>query len=85
MTASELNKAVKKLNSELCRMSFEDTGKYFEYIEKEAKNEFIRLYYADKTLESLSKRNILVMFRLNLKHRFIALHNFGVDIKLFDN
>ena len=85
MTASELNKAVKKLNSELYRMSFEDTGKYFEYIAKEAKNEFIRLYCADKTLESLSKRNILVMFRLNLKHRFIALHNFGVDIKLFDN
>lgn len=83
MTASELNKAVKKLNSELYRMSFEDQNKYFEYIAKEARDEFIRLYYADKTLESLTKRNILVMFRLNLKHRFIAFHNFGTDIKLF--
>lgn len=85
MTARELNNAVKKLNSELYRMSFEDTDKYLEYVEKEAKNEFIRIYCADKTLERLSKRNILVMFRLNLRHRFIAFHNFGTDIKLFDN
>jgi len=85
MTASELNKAVKKLNSELYRMSFGDTEKYFEYVGKYAKDEFRRLYFADTTLESLSKRNILVMFRLNLKHRFIAFHNFGTDIKLFDN
>lgn len=85
MTARELNNAVKKLNSELYRMSFEDTDKYLEYVAKEAKEEFTRLYFADTTFESLTKRNILIMFRLNLKHRFIAFHNFGLNIKLFDN
>ena len=84
MTAKELNKAVATLNSEIYRMSFEPLDIYLEYLEKFAKAEFTRLYGADDTMESLSKRNILVMFRLNLKHRFIPFHNFGLFIKLFN-
>lgn len=85
MTPRELNNAVKILNSELYRMSFGDLDEYIKYRDNEAKKEFIRLYHADETMESLTKRSILIMFRLNLKHRFIAFHLFGINIKLFDN
>lgn len=83
MTTKELNKAVEALNSEIHRMSFEPLDIYLDYLENGAKPEFTRLYGADNTMESLNKRNILVMFRLNLKHRFIPFHNFGLFINLF--
>lgn len=78
-----MDKAIKELNSELYRLSFENTAEYYIYIETKAKQEFVRIYEMDKTLESLAKRNILVMFRLNQRHRFVPFETFGINIKLF--
>lgn len=83
MTQKELNRDIKRLNSELYRMSFEDLDKYFEYVNGEGKKEFERLYHADSKMEYMSKQSVLIMFRLNLKHRFIAFHSFGLNIELF--
>lgn len=83
MTPRQINKAVEKLNSELYRMTFGDIETFYKYVENEAKCEFERIYKADESLESLNKRNILVMLHLNLKHRFIPFHIFGSKIELF--
>ena len=83
MTAKELNRDIKRLNSELYRMSFEDQDKYFEYVNGEAKSEFLRLYHADNKMEYMNKQSVLTMFRLNLKHRFVTFHTFGINIELF--
>lgn len=83
MNTRELNRDVKKLSSELYRLSFEDSKKYFDYVAGEGSTEFKRLYYADDTLNSLTKDNILRMFRMNLRHRFIAFHQFGLNIKIY--
>ena len=83
MTPKELNRDIKRLNSELYRMSFEDNAAYFKYVDQDARKEFTRLYYADDKMQYLNAQSIKIMFRLNLKHRFFALHTFGLNIELF--
>ena len=77
-----INKAIKLLNEEIYRMSFEDQDQYFSYIQDQAKNKFIELYNSDPKFEFMNKENILIMIRLNLKFRFIPLHLFGINIEL---
>jgi len=82
MTKQELNRDIKKLNSEIYRMSFEDRNEYLNYIDTTARKEFNRLYLADKTFEYMNRDSILIMLRLNLKHLFTPLHTFGLFIKI---
>jgi len=79
---TQLNKDIKALASEIYRMSFESNEAYFLYIDTVAKAEFNRLYRLDKTFENVSKDNVLIMFRLNLSHKFVAMHYFGLDINI---
>ncbi len=82
MTAKELNRDIKRLASEIYRMSFEDTKEYYKYLETIAGQEFKRLYHADYKLEYMNLNSVKIMFRLNLSHRFIAFHSFGLGINL---
>jgi hypothetical protein len=81
MTSKELNKAVKALWSEHYRMTFEQNEIYFSWVEKTAKPEFSRLYYADDSLESLTKESLLMMLSLNRLLRVIPFHHFGNQSK----
>lgn len=80
MTKKELNRDIKRLGSEIYRMSFKDQDKYIEYLENKAKKEFTRLYYADKSFEYMNEKSTKLMLKLNVKHRFIAFHQFGLMI-----
>jgi len=80
MTKKELNRDIKRLGSEIYRMSFEDQNKWFEYLEKVAKPEFIRLYYADGSFEYMNLNSVKIMLALNSKYKFIPLHQFGLNI-----
>lgn len=82
MTKTELNRDVKRLNSEIYRMSFEDFNEYQNYIETAARKEFRRLYDADNQFEYMNKQSVIIMLKLNLRHQFIPLHTFGIHIKL---
>jgi hypothetical protein len=82
MTKNELNRDIKRLKSEIYRMSFESLETYYKYIDTEACKEFKRLYYADQSFEYMNKNSVLIMFRLNLKHRFVAIYHFGIGIEL---
>lgn len=82
MTKQELNRDIKRLNSEIYRMSFKDQREYLNYIDITAKMEFNRLYMADKTFEYMNKESIVIMLKLNLRHRFVPLHTFGIDINI---
>lgn len=82
MTAKELNRDIKRLANEIYRISFEDQNKYLAYLESEAKKEFLRLYRADKQFEYMNKQSILIMLRLNVRHRFEAHHMFGIYIPI---
>lgn len=44
--------------------------------------EFHRLYDADRSFEAMSKQSIRIMMRLNIRHRFVAFHTFGLHIDL---
>ena len=81
MTKQELNKDIKRLGAEIYRMSFEDQDKYFEYLDKEARKEFTRLFHADQGFEYMNLNSVKLMLRLNLKYRFVALNAFGLMIK----
>jgi len=81
MTAKELNKAIKALWKEHYRLTFEQNTVYFDWVEKTAKPELLRLYHADDTLESLTKESLLMMLSLNRKLRAIPFHNFGNQSK----
>lgn len=58
-----------------------DNTIYFDFLNKHAKNEFERIYRQDETFTLLNKQSILTMFRLNISHRFIAFHQFGINIE----
>jgi len=73
MTATELNRGIKKLGKQFGT----DKSNTPEY-EKEYK----RLYYADDDFQYMNKDSVLTMLRINLRHRFIALHSFGINISL---
>lgn len=77
MTSKELNRDIKRLSLKVEKMKLvEDRDKWFKFIENEAKKEFIRLFYADTTMQSMTKQSILIMLGLNVSYRFIPLHNF---------
>jgi hypothetical protein len=80
MTQRELNRDIKRLGAEIYRMSFQDQNEYFKYLENVAKPEFIRLYHADGSFEFMNLSSIKIMLRLNVAHKFIALHQFGLNI-----
>lgn len=82
MTPKELNRDIKRLAAEIYRMSFESNGDYFKYIEREAKEEFTRLFYADQAFEYMSHASMKIMLRLNVKHRYIQFHQFGLLIEI---
>lgn len=75
MTPRELNRDIKRLvklyNSGLNHNQLRDFEK-----------EYKRLYYADSDFKYCNKESILIMFSINQRHRFIALHSFGLNIEI---
>lgn len=84
MTTKKLNADIKKLRDEIYRKSFESHDEYFRYLREEAETEFIKLYRADNNFKSLTKESVLILFRLNLAHRFVPFHQFGIDVNVMD-
>lgn len=90
MTVNELNRDIKRLAKAIEKKSIASNDnnisqrEYTEYITGEAHREFMRLYRADTTFASMNKTSVLIMLRLNLRHRFMQLHTFGIDIPLED-
>lgn len=82
MTAAQLNRDIKKLANEFYRLSFENADDQYDFIEGKGKKEFMRLYNADENFEYMNLQSVKLMLRLNLRHRFVALHNFGLKISL---
>jgi len=87
MTKRELNRDIKKLNTYIKGIKqaadmMQDNTAYFKDIEGYAKGEFIRLMHADKSLESLTAESLRILLKLNLSHRFIPLHTFGIFIEI---
>lgn len=87
MTTKELNAAIRKLNTYIkgIRQAAEmmkDNTAYFRDIDKVAKPEFIRLLNADNSFKSLTAESIRILLRLNLSHRFVAFHTFGLYIEI---
>ena len=71
MTPKELNRDIKRL----CKNAPNLT-------ESARNTEFKRLYFADKEFEAMNKESIKIMFRLNLRHRIIPFHAFGLFINI---
>jgi hypothetical protein len=85
MTNQELNRDIKRLLKAIQKAHSNydnDSMTYYRFIENDAKKEFTRLFYADKEFTAMTKSSILIMLRLNVRHRFIALHNFGININI---
>jgi len=81
MTTRELNRDIKRLAKNIAALDSSNLDSFFKYIEEVAKPEFTRLYHASSDFKGLSKESILILLRLNLSHRFIALHHFGGKIE----
>jgi len=79
MTLRQLNNRIKILAQRHHHESFKDIDTFFKYIENEFKPEFKTCYNA-ADLQDLSKESILILLRLNLRHRVIELHQFGINI-----
>lgn len=70
MTKQELNRDAKRL--------FKDH--FNGELSEDGKKEFSRIYCADSGFDYLTADNIKRMIRFNLRHRIVALHNFGLSI-----
>jgi hypothetical protein len=82
MEPSELNRDIKRLNSDIKKKLTIGGAEYYDYIENVAKKEFNRIYRADDHFLYMNRKSILIMLRLNIRHRFVALHMFGIYIEL---
>jgi hypothetical protein len=85
MTNSELNQAIKRLYTAILEQYTkldQDHVNFNLYITQVAAPEFHRLYGADTTLGTLSKKSLLIMVHLNRTYRFMPFHTFGINIQL---
>lgn len=83
MTTRQLNNRIKVLAQRHYHESFKDLDIFLKYVENEFKPEFKTCYNA-ADIEDLSKESILILLRLNLRHRVISFHNFGININYTD-
>lgn len=84
MTKQELNRDIKRLNSAYlaCR---ELSGDDYYNRKDELMKEYVRLYNADTTFNSLTANSLRILIRLNLIFRCIQPHTFGINIELLDH
>jgi hypothetical protein len=87
MNNRKYNQDIKQLNKAIFKASQKvdisgNNDEYFAFINGEAKKEFMRIYNANDTFEGLNKISILIMMRLNIRHRFVPFHLFGININL---
>ena len=78
--AFELNESIAVLNQkekEIVRNG-NDLDAYFTKVKKEIQPKYIELYRQDLKFKYISKKSILILLRLNLRHRFVPLHTFGL-------
>lgn len=73
MTSAELNRDIKRLAKQFGT----DGAEKLEF-----EKEFKRLYYADDNFQYMNKQSVLIMLSINLRHRFIALHSFGINVSI---
>ena len=69
---------------QVSKSEIESLEKTIEFRNQFLKDEFTTLYHADKKFEYMNIKSIKIMLRLNLRYRFIPLHNFGSAISLND-
>jgi hypothetical protein len=77
MTTQELNRDIKRLLKEDSLYASTNKAVHLDNIRRE----FVRLYMADQYFQYMNRTSILIMLRLNLRYRFVALHSFGVLIE----
>lgn len=87
MTAKELNRDVKKLNAYIKGLrdnnpKNEDNIAFFRDLGHVAKPEFERIVGADPSFKSFNADSLRILLRLNLSHRFIPFHQFGLYIEI---
>ena len=82
MTKQELNRDIKRLHAKFKSMEGKTTEEIVLFIMNEGRREFIRLYNEDIRFEKMNLASLKFMLRLNLKHRYISLHNFGLLISI---
>jgi hypothetical protein len=80
MTSIELNKGIKNLHTSI--MKTRNESGFSESDLQFFSKEFIRLFHADVKFEYMSRKSVLILLRLNLRHRFVPLHVFGINIDL---
>jgi hypothetical protein len=79
MTTQELNRDIKRLQKTFEKMQQMKTDDYFSMLHGEFKKEFMRVYRADSKFKYINRESILILLRINLSCRFVALHSFGLD------
>ena len=83
MTNAELNRDIKRLNKAIKAFpKSEDNDPYFKFIAEWVTPEYKRLFYADSEFKAMNRESILIMIRLNVSHRIIAFHQFGLNTEI---
>ena len=75
MTNKELNAAVKKFAKDI-------KSKKIDPESSEARQEFDRLYGADKTLKAHTAESIRALLSLNHSYHYTPAHRFGIHIEI---
>ena len=90
MTIQELNRDIKRLHKSFLNRRNDNTSdwtnkdwdEYQSYTDK-LKDEFKRLYYADRNFDAMNKQSLLILLAINNSLRVVAFHVFGqIEIKL---
>lgn len=80
MTTQELNRDIKRLRKRFCSYQKLEGDEYYDAI-KSLRPEFTRLFYADAEFKYMNRDSIITLLRINVKHRFVPIHLFGINIE----
>ena len=78
MTKQELNRDIKRLWNLHISLNSLEPEQYYKEVEERVKPEFKRLYGVDREFKYLNKQSIIILMSINLTHRFVELHSFGL-------
>lgn len=84
MTPKQLNHQIKKFGKQYLTELKKPADEFFDWLEKEGKKEFTRLYYADQSMKSINKNSVIILMRINMIHHIIPFHRFGLMVNVGD-
>lgn len=84
MTPKQLNSRIKKFGKRYLTELKKPADEFFNWLNTEGTEEFNTLCGADQEMKYINKQSILILMRINMRHRLMPFHRFGMMVNVED-